>query len=109
MREIRSGVWPVMITPFDEADRLDEKALRYQIDWYIAHGCVGLFAVCQSSEMFYLSLEERIRLASLCVQYAAGRVPVIAAGSISQNAEERLKEETDKTPEPEATSSPVQQ
>lgn len=33
------------------------------VSWYISQGCDGLFAVCQSSEMFCLSLDERVRLA----------------------------------------------
>ena len=34
------------------------------IEWYIACGCTGLFAVCQSSEMYHLTNEERIALAT---------------------------------------------
>lgn len=87
MNVIASGVWPVMITPFTDDNRIDENALEKQIEWYIAKGCDGLFAVCQSSEMYYLSLEERVSLAALCVKYASRRIPVIAAGSLSTDFE----------------------
>ena len=32
----------------------------------ICNGADGLFAVCQSSEMLYLTLEERVSLRGLC-------------------------------------------
>ena len=41
-------------------------------EWYIASGCSGLFAVCQSSEMYFLSEEERLELA----EYVATKVAV---------------------------------
>ena len=52
------GAWPVMLTPFTEEGKVDYKGLERLIEWYIENGVSGLFAVCQSSEMFFLSLEE---------------------------------------------------
>lgn len=92
MKEISSGVWPVMTTPFTDDNKIDERALEAQIEWYIAKGCDGLFAVCQSSEMYYLTLEERVKLASLSVKFAAKRLPVIAAGSLSTEFDEQRRE-----------------
>ena len=73
------GVWPTMITAFTDEDALDEAAMEALVEWYIERGVAGLFAVCQSSEMFTLSLEERLRLARMVVRHAAGRVGVIAS------------------------------
>ena len=92
MNGIPSGVWPVMITPFSDDNRIDEDALETQVAWYISQGCDGLFAVCQSSEMYFLTLEERIKLASLCVKYTTGKIPVIAAGSLSMEPNEQRRE-----------------
>ena len=89
---IPAGVWPTMITPFTDDNRLDLDALAQMIDWYIRHEVAGLFAVCQSSEMFYLSLEERIELSRQCVTLAGGRVPVIASGHISDKLEDQIVE-----------------
>jgi 4-hydroxy-tetrahydrodipicolinate synthase len=50
-------------------------------EWYIASGVAGLFAVCQSSEMYALSEDERLELAGYVAAQAAGRVPVIAVGN----------------------------
>lgn len=90
--EFPGGVWPVMLTPFTEAGAIDYAALEHLVNWYIRKGCDGLFAVCQSSEMYYLSLEERLELAKAVVTMTAGRVPVIASGNICGTLEERIEE-----------------
>ncbi len=87
-----AGVWPTMITPFGLDGRLDERGLRALVSWYIERGVDGLFAVCQSSEMFELDLAERVHLAAATVDAAAGRVPVIASGHISDSIEEQARE-----------------
>ena len=86
------GVWPTMITAFTNQNRLDESAAEALVEWYIERGVAGLFAVCQSSEMFFLSLEERLQLARAVVKFAAGRVGVIASGQISDTLEDQVKE-----------------
>lgn len=86
------GVWPVMLTPFTEDNEVDYPALGQLVEWYIANGVSGLFAVCQSSEMFFLSLEERVKVAGFVKEKAAGRVPVIASGHISDSFEQQVEE-----------------
>lgn len=86
------GVWPVMLTPFTENNEVDYNGLEKLIEWYITQGVQGLFAVCQSSEMFFLSLQERIKIAAFVKEKAAGRVPVIASGHISDNLKDQEKE-----------------
>ncbi len=90
--KIKPGIWPTMITPFTVDNQIDEAALATQVEWYIKSGCDGLFAVCQSSEMFFLTLEERVRLARRCVELAAGRIGVIASGHISDALAEQIAE-----------------
>lgn len=90
--QIPTGVWPTMVTPFTEDNKIDYEALERLIEWYIDKGVAGLFAVCQSSEMFYLSLEERVELAAFVKKKAAGRVPVIASGHISESYEQQVEE-----------------
>lgn len=91
-KHIPNGVWPTMITPFTASNEVDYEALGQLIEWYIAQGVHGLFAVCQSSEMFYLSLEERVRVARFVKETAAGRVPVIASGHVSEGIEAQAEE-----------------
>ena len=85
------GEWPTMLTPFRDG-KVDYPALAELIEWYIAHKVSGLFAVCQSSEMFFLSKEERVGVAKFVKEHAAGRVPVIASGHISDSIEDQIDE-----------------
>ena len=89
---IPDGVWPTMLTPFTADGEIDYDALDALVDWYIAQGVTGLFAVCQSSEMFHLSLSERVGLSQACVRAAAGRVPVIASGHVSEAFDDQIDE-----------------
>ena len=54
----KKEMWPVMLTPFTERGEVDYNALERLIAFYEEGGCSGLFAICQSSEVFYLSLED---------------------------------------------------
>lgn len=78
-----SGIFPVVLTPFDAANRIDWEGYARLLDWYLAMGVQGLFAVCQSSEMQHLTLDERRDLARFTVDHVRGRVPVVASGHIS--------------------------
>ena len=86
------GIVPVMITPFTEAGEIDYAGLERLIEWYIAKGSDALFAVCQSSEMAFLSLTEREALAKFVVRQAAGRVPVVVSGHVSDDPHGQLEE-----------------
>jgi len=89
---IKDGVWPTMVTPFTDLDRIDENALAEMVDWYLAHEVDGLFAVCQSSEMFYMTLAERVQLSRTVVSLVDGRVEVIASGQISLDPRDQATE-----------------
>lgn len=93
-KEFPNGVYPVMLTPFTENNEVDYEALGKLIDWYIEKGVNGLFADCQSSEMFFLSLEERVKIGEFVKKHADGRVPVVTSGHISDSLEDQAKELT---------------
>ncbi len=86
---IASGVWPVMLTPFQKDKSIDWTALDTLVDWYIDAEVSGLFAVCLSSEMYHLSEMERLDITRRVVQRVEGRVPVIATGTFSGSIEEQ--------------------
>ncbi len=92
MNHYPGGVWPVMLTPFHRDGAIDEPGLRVLVDWYINSGVNGLFASCQSSEIFNMTMEERIRVADITVSQAAGRVPVVASGHTDYDLEQQAKE-----------------
>lgn len=81
-----------MITPFDAGGAIDFTSLRRLTDWYLAHGADALFAVCQSSEMQFLSLDERVALARAVIDHVGGRRPVIVSGHVSDSREDQLEE-----------------
>ena len=88
------GIVAVMLTPFDAEGAIDYPSLARLIEWYIANKVDVLFAVCQSSEMFFLSLEERVALSRFVVEHAEGRVPVVSSGHVSAEPEGQLEELT---------------
>ena len=88
------GIIPVMLTPFTEAGDIDYPGLERLIEWYLAHGSDALFAVCQSSEMQFLSLAEREALGRFVVRQVAGRVPVVVSGHISDALDDQITELT---------------
>jgi 4-hydroxy-tetrahydrodipicolinate synthase len=86
------GAWPTMVTPFNTDGSVDYDALGRLIDWYVDNGADGLFADCQSSEIFFLSLEERVKIAKFVVEKTNKRVPVIASGHVSYDINDQIKE-----------------
>ena len=58
----RFGAYPTMITPYKADGSIDYDRAEDYVEWYFKKGCAGIFAVCQSSEIFYLTVEERAEL-----------------------------------------------
>lgn len=92
MQQIRKGVYPTMITPYTKDGEIDYAAVRRLTEWYIEKGCTGIFAVCQSSEMAFLSLAERVKLAATVTETANGRVSVVVSGHCAETLSEQAKE-----------------
>ncbi len=92
MSKIYNGCWPTMITPFTKDNKIDYEAVKKLVDWYVFRGSSGIFAVCQSSEMFFLSEQEKLDLAKAVVDAAAGRVKVIASGHTSDDHGKQIEE-----------------
>src|SRR5215469_9518415 len=83
VRERIKGSIPALITPMKNG-KVDEAAFRKLVSWQIEQGSSGLVPVGTTGESPTLSHEEHMRVVELCVEEAAGRVPVIAgAGSNS--------------------------
>jgi 2-keto-3-deoxy-L-arabinonate dehydratase len=89
-----SGVWPVAPTPFNEDGTLDTEGMGRVIDCMVDQGVDGICILANFSEQFLLSDEERATLTRLCLERAAGRVPVIVTVShfATQVVEARARE-----------------
>jgi 4-hydroxy-tetrahydrodipicolinate synthase len=72
------GVLAIAHTPFTERDEIDREALRRSIDWAFSVGANGL-GMGMVSETLKLTGDERLSLAAMLVEFAAGRGPVFAA------------------------------
>ena len=83
------GVWPVMLTPFDQRGEVDFRSLERLINWYIDAGVHGLFALCQSSEIFSLSDREKLLIGKFVLDIADGRVPVVISGHTADSVTEQ--------------------
>ena len=75
------GSIPALVTPFKNG-AVDRKAFAALVERQIAGGSAALVPVGTTGETSTLSTEEHKDVVTLCVEVAAGRVPVIAgAGS----------------------------
>ncbi len=72
-----SGSIPALVTPFRDG-LIDESAFRRFVDWQIAQGSSALVPCGTTGESATLSYDEHYRVIEICIDQAAGRVPVIA-------------------------------
>ena len=92
-------IFPTMITPYNKDGSVDYETVTKYVDWYFEKGCTGIFAVCQSSEIFYLSLEERVKINETVYKRAkelekkSGRsFTVVSSGHVSDNLDAQVEE-----------------
>ncbi len=79
------GSNPALITPFRNGF-VDERAFQALVAWQIAEGTHGLVPCGTTGESVTLSLKEHVRVVELCVEVAAGKVPVIAGAGSNNTA-----------------------
>ncbi|WP_338445366.1 4-hydroxy-tetrahydrodipicolinate synthase [Pelagerythrobacter marensis] len=72
-----SGSIPALVTPFRDGT-LDEAAFRRLVDWQVENGSKALVPCGTTGEASTLSNAEHHRVIEICIEQAAGRVPVIA-------------------------------
>ncbi len=80
MAQIPNGVYPTMITPFTDDNKVDYNGVLSLLNWYNEKGVDGIFAICQSSEIFYLSFEERLELLKFIMKNKPSGMSVVASG-----------------------------
>ncbi len=89
---IANGVWPVMVTPFTEDNTIDYDGVVELLQWYDSQDVSGIFAVCQSSEMFFLSWEERLELITFIRKNLPRNMGLIASGHVEKDLQEQIKQ-----------------
>jgi 4-hydroxy-tetrahydrodipicolinate synthase len=86
VRERIKGSLPALITPMRDG-KVDEAAFRKFISWQIEQGSHGLVPCGTTGESPTLTHEEHKRVVEICVEEAAGRVPVVAGAGSNSTAE----------------------
>ncbi len=84
-----SGSIPALVTPFRDGS-FDERAFRRLIDWQIDNGSKALVPCGTTGEASTLSNAEHHRVIEVCVEQAAGRVPIIAGCGSNDTMNARL-------------------
>lgn len=72
------GVVPPVCTPLDSRGEVDTTSLARLVDHLVDGGVHGLFALGSTSEVAYLTDEQRATVLETVVNAADGRVPVLA-------------------------------
>jgi 4-hydroxy-tetrahydrodipicolinate synthase len=80
------GSITALVTPFKDG-ALDEAAFRSFVEWQIDQGTHGLVPCGTTGESPTLNHDEHRRVIELCIEAAAGRVPVIAGTGSNSTAE----------------------
>ena len=70
------GVFPILVTPFDADERVDEDSLRSVVEFNISAGVHGL-GIALGSEILKLTEAERSLVISVVVDQTRGRVPIV--------------------------------
>lgn len=93
------GAYPTMITPYNSDRTIDYETAKKYVRWYHDNGCGGIFSVCQSSEIAYLTLAERVKLNRtvynevLAIEKEGGRrMTVVSSGHVGETADEQAEE-----------------
>ncbi|MCW5233894.1 dihydrodipicolinate synthase family protein [Verminephrobacter eiseniae] len=72
------GIFPAITTKFHADESLDAEGTARHIDFQIRNGIHGLVTCGSLGEASTLTLEEKLEVARIALQAAAGRVPVLA-------------------------------
>jgi dihydrodipicolinate synthase/N-acetylneuraminate lyase len=74
--ERMQGVFPILVTPFDEQARVDVESLRSLVEFELAAGVHGV-GIALGSEVMRLTEVERVLVTRTVVDQVRGRVPVV--------------------------------
>ncbi|MDN3613562.1 4-hydroxy-tetrahydrodipicolinate synthase [Vibrio gallaecicus] len=73
-----SGSIVALVTPFNLDGEVDFDSLKKLVDHHVAAGSDGLVAVGTTGESSTLTIEEHVKVVNKIVEFADGRIPVIA-------------------------------
>lgn len=77
------GIYPALLTSFQEDGTINDNVMHDIVDFCITSGCTGLFAVSSVGEFVHLEFDEACHLMEVVTRAAGGRVPVVAGVTAS--------------------------
>lgn len=89
---INNGVFPTMLTPYTDDNKVDYNGLEQLLNWYAERGVAGIFAICQSSEIFFLSFEERLELLKFIMAHKPEGLQIVASGHTADDLDRQIYE-----------------
>lgn len=92
IKTIPNGVYPTMLTPYTADNKIDYNAVKQLIGFYAQRGCAGIFAICQSSEIFFLSFEERLELLKFIMANKPDGMTILASGNTADDLDTQIEE-----------------
>nr|WP_136252245.1 4-hydroxy-tetrahydrodipicolinate synthase [Ningiella ruwaisensis] len=81
------GSFVALVTPMLASGEIDKDSLQNLVEWHIESGSHGLVAVGTTGESATLPMDEHIEVVKLIVDYAQGRIPVIAGNGANATDE----------------------
>ena len=81
------GIYPALLTPFDENQKVNEPELRKLLDFGIDRGLDGIFPISSVGEGIHMDFDEKCRCMDIVVDQVDGRVPVTPGVVASAPAE----------------------
>lgn len=92
IKNIPNGVYPTMITPYTSDNKIDYNAVEQLIQWYYERNVNGIFAICQSSEIFFLSFEEKLELLKFIMAHKPKDMTIVASGHTADDLDTQIYE-----------------
>lgn len=91
-KHINGGVYPTMITPYTDDNKIDYNGVEQILQWYADRKVDGIFAICQSSEIFFLSFEERLELLKFIMKNKPKDINIVASGHTADDLGTQIEE-----------------
>ncbi|WP_435234142.1 4-hydroxy-tetrahydrodipicolinate synthase [Psychromonas sp. PT13] len=82
-----TGSIVALVTPMDITGEIDFHALKELVEFHIKSGTSAIVAVGTSGESSTLNVDDHVKVAMKVLEYAAGRVPVIAGNGANSTSE----------------------
>ena len=90
MKEKFKGIFTALLTPFDENNKINEKALEALVKHNVAMGADGFYVCGSTAEAFLLTTDERKQVMEIVKATAPEKTLIAHIGSISEDEAQTL-------------------